>query len=233
VRQLGEAQRRHRRELGGLEHDGVPGRERRRDLPREHQQREVPRDDLPDDAQRPVARELRVHELRPPGVVVEVPRRERHVEVAGLPDRLAVVERLEHREQARVLLHGAGERVEVPGAPVTAQRRPAGLRGARGPHRAVDVVGRALRHAREHGAGGRVVHVEQLGALRAVPVAADVVRALAPALLQPAAGLGVALGGRAVGERLEQLGDGGRARRGAPGRDGGRHQTMGWRWAAE
>jgi hypothetical protein len=166
-------------------------------------------------------------------VVVEVARDERDVEVARLADRLAVVERLEHREQPRVLLHRARERVQVAGAPVSAERRPRGLRLAGRAHRAVHVVGRPLRHAREHRAGRRIVHVEQLGALRAVPVAADVVRALAPALLQPAAGLGVALGGRAVGERLEQLGDGGRARRGAPGRDGGRHQTMGWRWAAE
>ena len=43
---VAEEQRRERRRLGGLEHDGVPGGERGRDLPREHQQREVPRDDL-------------------------------------------------------------------------------------------------------------------------------------------------------------------------------------------
>jgi hypothetical protein len=41
-------------------------------------------------------------------VVVEVPGHERDVEVAGLADRLAVVEALQHREQARVLLYRAG-----------------------------------------------------------------------------------------------------------------------------
>ena len=43
---LGERERRQRRRLGGLEHDGVARRERRRDLPGRHQQREVPGDDL-------------------------------------------------------------------------------------------------------------------------------------------------------------------------------------------
>ena len=44
---LGEGQRGERRGLGRLQHDGVAARQRRRDLPRQHQQREVPRDDLP------------------------------------------------------------------------------------------------------------------------------------------------------------------------------------------
>ncbi len=59
VRQLREAERRERRELRGLEHHRVSGRERRRDLPRQHQQREVPRDDLADDAHGAVARRTR------------------------------------------------------------------------------------------------------------------------------------------------------------------------------
>ena len=65
---LREQQRRQRRRLGGLEHDGVPARERRRDLPRGHEQREVPRDDLPGDAERPrtSAVEGVVELVRPP-----------------------------------------------------------------------------------------------------------------------------------------------------------------------
>ena len=50
--QLAEAQRRERRLLGGLQHDGAAGGQRRRELPGRHQQREVPRDDLADDADR-------------------------------------------------------------------------------------------------------------------------------------------------------------------------------------
>ena len=49
-RELAEAQRAERRLLGRLEDDRAAGGERRADLPRRHQQREVPRDDLPDDA---------------------------------------------------------------------------------------------------------------------------------------------------------------------------------------
>ncbi len=50
---LGERERGQRRRLGGLEHDRVAGRERRRELPGGHQQREVPGDDLAGDAERP------------------------------------------------------------------------------------------------------------------------------------------------------------------------------------
>ena len=47
---LGEHQRGERRLLGRLQHHGAPGGQRRRQLPRGHQQRIVPRDDLADDA---------------------------------------------------------------------------------------------------------------------------------------------------------------------------------------
>ena len=104
-RQLGlaadvrEEQRRQRRRLGRLEHDRVPARERRRDLPREHQQREVPRDDLAGDAERArrAVRERVLELVGPARVVEEVRGREREVDVARLLDRLAAVERLERR----------------------------------------------------------------------------------------------------------------------------------------
>ena len=49
---LGEEQRGQRRGLGRLEHDGVAAGQRGGDLPGQHQQREVPGDDLAGDAQR-------------------------------------------------------------------------------------------------------------------------------------------------------------------------------------
>ena len=49
---VGEEERGQRRRLGRLQDDRVPGRERRRDLPRQHQEREVPGDDLAGDAER-------------------------------------------------------------------------------------------------------------------------------------------------------------------------------------
>ena len=98
----------HRRLLGRLQHDAVAGGERRRQLPRRHQQREVPRDDLADDAERLV-------EVVGDGVVVDLADRaflgadaagevaevvdgERQVGGRRLADRLAVVERLDDRE---------------------------------------------------------------------------------------------------------------------------------------
>src|SRR4029450_2145815 len=74
-----EEHRRQRRRLGRLEHDGVPARERGRDLPREHEEREVPGDDLGRDPEGPrLPSGIRVLELvRPARVVEEVRRRER------------------------------------------------------------------------------------------------------------------------------------------------------------
>ena len=66
---FGEQDRRQRREFGRFQHDGAAGGQRRRDLPGEHQQREIPRDDLADDADRPVAGKFAVQRLRPAGMV--------------------------------------------------------------------------------------------------------------------------------------------------------------------
>ena len=161
---LGEEQRGERRGLGGLEHHGVAGGERRRDLPRQHEQREVPRDDLRGDAERlRVGSEPGVLELvGPAGVVEEVRGDERDVDVARLLDRLAVVEGLEHRELARALLHEAGDAEEVLRALGAGGLRPhAGVGAARGRHGPVDVG--VARHGDlgEHLLGGRVDALER------------------------------------------------------------------------
>ena len=78
--------------------------------------------------------EARVLELvGPAGVVEEVRRRERDVDVARLADRLAVVERLEHRELARALLDRARDAEQVLGALAAraGRARPTRRRGAR------------------------------------------------------------------------------------------------------
>jgi len=207
VRQLGERERREGGVLGRLEHDGAARRERGRHLPRQHQQREVPRDDLATDAHARPARELALEQGGPTGVVVEVPRHQRDVEVARLADRLAVVERLQHGQQARVLLDLAGERVEVARAAVATERLPGGQRGAGGAHGAVDVGVAALGAQRERGAGGRVDGLEGVGAggfehaVDHMPEAPAVPR-------QPGAGGVGGLGGGAVVERLEQVANG-------------------------
>ncbi len=180
-RQLGlaedvaEEERRERRRLGRLEHDGVPGRERGRDLPGQHQQREVPRDDLAGDAERlRLAVRERVLELVGPARVVEEVRRgERQVDVARLLDRLAAVQRLEHRELARALLQDARDPEEVLRALRAGQRRPAVLEGlARGRRRrAATSSSRRLADLGERLLARGVDR--RVGLLRLEPLAAD------------------------------------------------------------
>ena len=91
---VGEDERRERSRLGRLQDDGVAARERRRHLPRQHKQREVPRDDLGRNAERPrlPVREGVLELVGPTGVVEEVCRGQRQVDVARLLDRLSAVE---------------------------------------------------------------------------------------------------------------------------------------------
>ena len=136
-------QRRERRGLRRLEHDRVAGGESRRELPGEHQQWEVPRDDLPGDAESAGVRaESGVIELVRPARVVEEPRGDqRHVDVATLLDRLAVVEALGDGELAGALLHEARDAEEVLAAIAAAHLRPGLLVGATsGGDRAVDIL---------------------------------------------------------------------------------------------
>ncbi len=110
----------------------------------EHQQREIPRHDLADHAERRIVGKLAVLQLRPAGVMQEVSRDQRHVDVARLADRLAVVQRFEHGEQPAVTLHHARQRIQMTRTSGAAQREPARLRGARRGDGRVDIGGIAL-----------------------------------------------------------------------------------------
>jgi hypothetical protein len=114
-KQLRKFQRRDRRRLRRLEHHGVSHRECGRDLPRQHQQREVPWDDLTDHSQRnDSSAGHRVLELvGPSGVIKEVRGCHRYVEVARFLDRLAAVHRLGYREFAGAILNQPRDAVEV------------------------------------------------------------------------------------------------------------------------
>ena len=206
MRQLREEKRRQRRVLGGFEHPRVPRRERRRDLPREHQQRKVPRDHLPHHTHRAVALELGGPQLRPPRVMVEVPRDQWDVEVTRLADRLPVVEGFKHREEAAVLLHHPSQRVEVPGPRMRGEPCPGPERLPRRGDGGVDILRRALRDAREPRVRARVGDVERRPRLRPRP--ADEMpehRAMAG---EPRARLRIPLGRGAVVHCLEDLGHG-------------------------
>ena len=114
-----ETQSGERSLLGGLQHDGVAAGERRAQFPRREQQREIPRDDQPDDADRLAQRVgegrlegvdgLAVNLGRPARVVAQDVDHHRHIDVARFEDRLAVVERLEFGEFVDVLLDQIGK----------------------------------------------------------------------------------------------------------------------------
>jgi len=204
---LGKEQRGERGELGGLQNHRIAEGDRRRDLPSEHQEREIPRDDLPADAERLAVGKLRVHELRPTGMVVEVPGDERDVDVARLADGLAVFHRLDDREETAVALDQAGERVEILGPFVARQRRPCRLRPRGGLDRGIDVRGRRLCHARKNLAGGRRDGLEALAAGRLLPGPAHEQPGHAAEPLDPGARIPVALRRRTIFHRLEDFGD--------------------------
>ena len=110
--ELGEPQRGERRQLCRLEHDGVPARERRPELPARDVEREVPGDDEPDDAERLAERRRyaagdrdRVATMLVHGARVEVEDLRDHPDLAACAgDRLADVPRLDPRELLGVLL---------------------------------------------------------------------------------------------------------------------------------
>src|SRR5918996_1606541 len=145
---VAEEERAERRRLGRLEDDSVAGRERGRDLPREHEEGEVPGDDLAGDPDRPRAAvgEGVLELVRPAGVVEEVGRRERDIDVARLADGLAAVERLEHGELARAFLEDARDAEQVLRPLARSESGPAVLEGvARGLHGEVDVLRAGVR----------------------------------------------------------------------------------------
>jgi hypothetical protein len=64
-------------------------------------------------------------------MMIEMASGKRYVDVARFPDRLAVVERFDDGDQARMALNQARERIEVPGAGMSGELCPRALRLAR------------------------------------------------------------------------------------------------------
>ncbi len=208
---LGEGEGGERGELGRLQHDRVAGRERRGDLPGEHQEREVPGDDLPADAHRRMVRELARDQFGPSGVVVEVAGHERDVDVARLADRLAVVEGLQHRQEALTLLDMAGEPVEVPGPDVTGGLWTNPRRRRVPPRRRVDVLRRALGHGRERLVSRRVADREGLAGDGRGEASVDEVTEAAFVRLEPGPRVVVGFGSGTIVHGVEDLFDLGHA----------------------
>ncbi len=173
---LGQEERGERRRLGRLEDDGVAGCQGGGELPRRHQQREVPRNDLPGHAdRRHVAVGESVFELvGPAGVVEEMRRGEGDVDVARLLDRLAAVHGLDNRQHARLLLDQAGDAEDVLGALARCQLPPHLLiRAPRFLHGPVDVFGIGVGHMGQRLFRGRIDRLEPAFGVRLDELSAD------------------------------------------------------------
>src|SRR2546426_1816202 len=97
----------------GFQHDGIACRERGSNLPCQHQQREIPRNDLTYNAARGVSRKFLLEQLGPARMMIKMPNYKRDIDVAALANRLAVVQCFENREPARVFLHLPRQSMEI------------------------------------------------------------------------------------------------------------------------
>ena len=140
-------------------------------------------------------------------MVVEVPSRQGYVQVPRFPNRLPVVDALEHGEESGVLLNVARQRVQVAGPAVWSECPPPRLRATRGPDRASHVVRAPLAEGSDDLSRGGVGRIEPVAQRAVVPAATDEVVEGPVVPLQPGLGERGALGCGAVLERLEDLGD--------------------------
>ena len=189
--QFREPQRGQRCLLGRLEDHAVTGGQRRAELPGGHQQREVPRDDLPDHAERLAQRvgvEVSARHVGhrdvdrvaldlggPAGHVVEQVRRQRHVGGLRHAERLAVVQRLQLSELVDVLEDEIADPPDDPPALGGGHPAPRAVleRPACRPNRAVDVFGVSFGDVGEGLAGRRVGGLERLAGRGVGPLPVD------------------------------------------------------------
>ncbi|MNK86103.1 hypothetical protein D3C87_1060060 [compost metagenome] len=158
--QLGEDHDRQRRLLGRLEHDAVAGGQCRGEFPGGHQQREVPRNDLPDHAQRfvEVIGRGQFVDLGSPaflgadaaGEVTEVVGSQRHVGVQGFAHGLAVVPGFGDGQHLKVLLDAVGDFQQHQGAVLGRGLAPGVGSGMGGVEGLVDVGGAGAREFGDH-----------------------------------------------------------------------------------
>ena len=181
--ELDEQHDRGRGLLGGLEHHGVAGGQRGRELPDGHQDGEVPRDDLRDHAEGLV--EVVSHGvlvdlgqaplLRPDaaGEVAEVVHGQRQVGSQGLTHGLAVVPGLADGEHLQVRLHAVGDLVQDVRAISRGGLAPRGRGSLGGVQRQLDVLGGTTGDLAEHLARDRRRVLEVLALDGWDPLAAD------------------------------------------------------------
>src|SRR5437879_9621295 len=93
-------------------------------------------------------------------MMIKMPRDQRNIDVAAFTNRLAVVQRREHRETARILLHLPGQCIERARTRVRTEGLPCRQSTPRSFHRAIDIRCRSFCHYRESFTCGRVRGVE-------------------------------------------------------------------------
>src|SRR6266568_5290998 len=97
----------------GFEHDGIAHCQSGRDLPGQHQKRKIPGDDLTYHTHWLVVGELRFHELCPTCIVVKMASYKWNIDVTCFANRFAIIQRLQHGQQARVLLDMASNGIHI------------------------------------------------------------------------------------------------------------------------
>ena len=145
-----QPQRRKRRGLRGFQHASVAACKRRRQFPRGHHQRKVPRNNLSAHANWSglMSTSNRVAQLVAPARVVEkMFRRFRNIRVATFLNGFAVVERLQHGKFARAFLQLSRHTKQQLAALAGLHARPTTQRLARRLVRAVHIALASLRHA--------------------------------------------------------------------------------------
>ncbi len=180
-----EQQRREPCVRSRLQHHRVAHRNRGRDLPCQHQQREVPRDDLPDHTDRLIVAQFGFHQLRPTRIIVKVTRQQRHINIARFTDRLAVVHAFEHRQQTRMFLNIARNRVEITSASHARSFAPSFECTTSRCNRCVYIFFLGLSGLGKQLAIRRVVRRIELRSLRRHPLVIDEQAKLASMLIQP------------------------------------------------
>ena len=189
--------------LRRLQDHSIAHSNRRRDLPRQHQQGEIPRDNLSANAQRLSVRQLAFHQLRHARMIVKMPLHEGDINVATLADRLAVVEGLKHRKKAAVFLQQTGNRVKYPRPPMASEFLPFGLGFACRLNGQINVGGTALSKRSQRLSVGRVTAQKALA--RFGKCAVDKVPKPRAIVGDPCKGLRRALGRFAVFHALKNL----------------------------
>ena len=178
-------QRRQRRKLRRLQHHRISRRQRRSNLPRQHQQRKIPRNNLPHHSARHILGKLRLQNLRPTRVIIKMPRHQRNIDVPALANRLAVIHRFQHRQPPRVLLHQPRQRIQIFRPRMRSQRLPLRRSRPRRFHRGIDIPRRSLRHRRQPLAIRRIDRLKIFPVRRRRPRAANKMRKPPPMRVQP------------------------------------------------